>query len=219
MSSSLVEIQKKLEQYHGNCQILAVSKLQSVDKIRQLYSAGQRSFGENYVQEALDKQQQLQDLKIDWHFIGSLQTNKVKFVVGHFSKIHSVDSFRLAEAIQKQSQKLQIRQEIFVQVNLSRELTKGGLGKEELDEFLKRVTQFPNVLVSGLMTMPPLFEAPEEARPFFHELNELLKKYQPFYPHLKFLSMGTSSDYLVAASEGAHWVRLGTVLFGERIAP
>lgn len=198
--------------------VLAVSKLQPIEKIQVLYQKGHRTFAENYVQEALAKQEALKALEIEWHLIGSLQKNKVKSVLGKFALIHSVDSLRLVEAVSLQASKLNLSQKILLQVNVAKEESKGGFSKEELFQLWPQIQKLPNISIEGLMTMPPLTENPESVRPFFRELREFkehLQK-QPSQHSLKELSMGTSHDFYVAIEEGATIVRLGTVLFGER---
>lgn len=200
--------------------IVAVSKLQPDDKIRDLYQQGQRTFGENYVQEFTAKTERLQDLKIHWHFIGHLQKNKAKYVVGRAELIHSLDSIELAEVLDRQAEKMQIQQNVLVQVNLGGETSKEGFSKEDVVKFWSILCRFPHLNICGLMTMPPLTE-PELARPYFRELKELmtlLKQTTPSHHAFKELSMGTSGDYAVALSEGATIVRIGTILFGERPA-
>lgn len=215
---SFSDINKKIEiASKGRTVLLAVSKLQSEEKIRNLYSQGQRLFAENYVQEALQKKAHLADLKdIQWHFIGSMQSNKAKQVVGEFSWIHSVDSLSLAQKISTQSAARGIQQKILLQVNLSGETTKGGFSEPELRQYIADLSALPSVIVGGLMTMPPLFEEAELARPYFHQLRKLRDELKLQFPSLQELSMGTSSDYQIAIEEGATMVRLGTVLFGER---
>jgi pyridoxal phosphate enzyme (YggS family) len=202
-----------------SCKILAVSKLQNMMKIRQLNKQGQILFAENYVKEALEKQEDLKDLSLEWHLIGHLQKNKAKQVVGNFALIHSVDSVELATVLDKQAESISANQKILLQVNLAGEETKGGFSKEELLEKFPTLVTLKNLKICGLMTMPPLFDNPEQARPFFKELRELSEKLRAdFKLNDDFceLSMGTSSDYMIAAQEGATIVRLGTVLFGER---
>lgn len=201
--------------------VLAVSKLQSEEKIRALYQGGQRLFGENYVQEALEKIEHLKDLpEIQWHFIGHLQKNKAKNVVGVFSLIHSVDSLELAETLSRQCQSKHIEQNILLQVNLAQEETKGGFNKADIKKLWSQLTRLPGLHINGLMTMPPLTETGEEVRPTFSELRVLLHELRTqtdlsTHP-LTELSMGTSHDFKVAIEEGATIVRLGTILFGER---
>lgn len=217
MSSSLSEIQSQLRSRNPKTEILAVSKLQSTEKIRQLFQLGQRKFAENYVQEAIEKQAELNDLReIEWHFIGRLQKNKVKFVVGNFHLIHSVDSLDLAKTIDRKAHEAGLTQRILLQLNLAEEETKGGFTVENFAAVLPELKSLKSLEISGLMTMPPLFDNPEDARPFFKKLSNMRDQYFSDLPHLKELSMGTSSDYLVAAEEGATMVRLGTILFGER---
>lgn len=210
---------KSLGRTRESLKILAVSKLQPIQKIRNLYEKGHRLFGENYVQEALLKQDLLKDLEIDWHMIGTLQRNKVKLVVGKFQLIHSVDSYELAQAISNQAVKIKTLQKVLLQVNLGQEITKGGLSRERLLQQWADITSLSGIEITGLMTMPPLSDDPEEVRPYFNELSKLqteLIKQGPGRHPLRELSMGTSHDYHVAIEEGATIVRLGTILFGER---
>ncbi|NUN04448.1 MAG: YggS family pyridoxal phosphate-dependent enzyme [Bdellovibrio sp.] len=200
--------------------ILAVSKLQPEDRIRALYAQGQRQFGENYVQEALEKIQHLQDLQIEWHLIGSLQKNKAKFVVGQFALIHSVDSLELAEVLSRQCVNKKVSQNILLQVNVAHEDSKGGFTPNAVKSLWGQLTELPQIHIQGFMTMPPLTETGAEVRPYFMELrhlrDELKTKTNLSVHSLQELSMGTSHDYPVAIEEGATIVRLGTILFGER---
>lgn len=215
---NLPDLQKKVQP----AQILAVSKLQSTEKIRNLYLQGQRLFGENYVQESLDKMGALVDLSdIQWHFIGHLQKNKIKYLLGKFELIHSIDSLSLLEALSKQCAKHGLVQKILLQVNIAKEDSKGGFDEKELQNNWATITQFSHIKICGLMTMPPLTETPESVRPYFRRLRELQKQLQKntdleIHP-LNQLSMGTSGDYSVAVEEGATIIRLGTILFGERV--
>lgn len=212
---------KTLHQQTAPARILAVSKLQPEEKIRALYSEGQRIFGENYVQEALDKIEHLQDLSdIQWHLIGHLQKNKAKYVAGKFALIHSVDSLELAQVLSRQCENKNVQQSILIQVNVAQEETKGGFDKDSLKQHWNELTHLPCLKINGFMTMPPLTENPEEVRPYFQELRKLkeeLKSQTDLNLHpLNELSMGTSHDYGVAVEEGATILRLGTILFGER---
>ncbi|AFY00164.1 YggS family pyridoxal phosphate-dependent enzyme [Bdellovibrio bacteriovorus] len=203
--------------------ILAVSKLQPAEKVRALHAEGQRLFGENYVQEALEKQSVLSDLAdIQWHLIGHLQKNKAKMVVGKFHLIHSVDSLELAHVISRQCEQKGVTQNILIQVNLAGEASKEGFSAETLESQWAELTSLPHLHIYGLMTMPPLTETGVEVRPYFAELRQLrdrLKATTDTTVHpLSELSMGTSHDYPVAVEEGATIVRLGTILFGERPA-
>jgi hypothetical protein len=213
---TLKDIQTEIRKRNPTTDILAVSKFQPQAKIRDLYQQGQRKFAENYAQEALEKQAALQELNIEWHFIGHLQKNKIKMIVGKFELIHSVDSLELAQAIDRKATDLGIEQKILLQLNLAEEATKGGFTESEFSSRVGELSQLKAARIVGLMTMPPLFENPEEARPFFKKLFHICHQFSAALPNLKILSMGTSSDYLVAAEEGASLVRLGTILFGER---
>ncbi len=212
---SLTSLQKSLP---PTAKIVAVSKLQSIEKIRALFSQGQRKFAENYVQEAMEKQKTLGDLEIEWHFIGRLQKNKAKLVVGSFALIHSVDSLELAEVINRKAQEKSLEQKILIQLNLAGENTKGGFSEESFSRLVPALAALKSIQIHGFMTMPPLFENPEETRIFFRKLYELRKFYSSYFPFLSELSMGTSSDFRVAAEEGATLIRLGSILFGERPA-
>lgn len=204
----LYEIKKNLK---TNQKILAVSKLQSIDKIQKLYSEGQVDFGENYVQEALEKIEKLKDLKINWHLIGPLQKNKIKYLKNHFAYIHSVDSVKTAELISTQAEKINYIQKIFLQINISNETTKSGFSIEDLKNNWSNIRKLQNIQVVGFMTMPPLQNEPQQNQSIFKSLKELAVNYE-----LDELSMGTSHDYQVALAEGSTWIRLGTILFGER---
>lgn len=199
--------------------VIGVSKKQSVAKIRQAYEAGQTDFGENFVQEFLEKHEALSDLNISWHFIGRLQTNKVKKTVGKCEWIHSVDSIHLAEKINSVAEQNQITQKILLQVNIANEATKGGFSEVEVRSNLKELFLMKGVQVRGLMVMPPPVDKPEESKLYFNKAYELLKELQHIYsqPQIDQLSMGTSQDFAIASMCGATMVRVGTVLFGERL--
>ncbi len=199
--------------------ILGASKKQSPEKIKIAYELGITLFGENYVQEGEKKIKALESLEIEWHFIGRLQTNKVKKALKLFKVIQSLDRIELAEKIQKEAEKLEIEEvPVFVEVNIGKEKTKAGILPEELEGFFEKVTQgFPRLKICGLMCLPPYFENPEKTRPYFSEMRKLFEKFKPFLAEsFKELSMGTSTDYVVAVEEGATIVRIGESLFGKR---
>lgn len=204
------EILRKLK---PNQKILAVSKLQSLEKIKALHAEGQIDFGENYMQEALQKIETLQKFDLRWHLIGPLQKNKVKFLKKNFAYVHSVDSIELAELISKKAAEINHCQSIFLQINISGESTKSGFGENAFVQNWAHLQSLPGIKIVGLMTMPPLENEPEKNRIHFKKLVELGKKL-----NLHEFSMGTSHDYQVALEEGATWIRLGTILFGERHA-
>lgn len=202
-------------QIPAHVQVVAVSKLQDQTKIRTLFDEKHHlDYGENYVQEALQKIAILSDLPLRWHFIGSLQTNKIKQILGKFHLIHSVDSFRLAEKISAAS--LAQPQGILLQLNLAGEASKGGFSQDEFAEAWVKLKALPGIKINGFMTMPPLFENAETTRPYFKQLREICDQAKKELPEACHLSMGTSQDFRVAIEEGATLVRLGSLIFGDR---
>ncbi len=198
--------------------LLAVSKTFSLEHVRAAAAAGQQDFGENRVQEALQKIDGSADLKIRWHLIGTLQSNKVRKAAPRFSAIHSVDSLRLLEAIDAAAAETGSTPELLVQVDLAGEATKHGAPPAVAVEIVK-AARCRSARVVGLMAIPPLFENPEDARPYFAQLRDLraaLLKEGLDPARLRELSMGMSHDFEIAVQEGATLVRLGTAIFGER---
>lgn len=205
----------------SDIQLVAVSKGQETEAIFELYNAGQRNFGENRVHEALDKIALLPK-DISWHFIGTLQQNKVRKVVGAFSLIHSVESVELAAKIDTVSREMGIKSDILIQVNTSKEMTKHGLSEEQLIREFHEYLQLENIRVLGLMTMAPKFLTQSEdeflvARLAFSDLRKLKDKLITLYPEIKTyfkeLSMGMSQDFELAIHEGATIIRIGSLLF------
>ena len=197
-------------------QLIAVSKKMSMQKIREAYAAGIRTFGENYVQEALGKINELNDLDIRWHMVGHLQSNKVKSIAGRFALIHSIDSEKLINEIDKRSERAQ---EILIEVNLAAESSKSGVAPESLPSLLHSLQQKSNVHLRGLMFMPPFELTASESAKYFEKARQLREKMakEVSGPHnLHELSMGTSHDFEVAIQNGATMIRLGTVIFGPR---
>lgn len=197
--------------------LVAVSKLHPASDIRALAEAGHVDFGENYVQEAVGKQEELADLSVNWHFIGGLQSNKAKFVAGNFGLVHSVDSRKLAQALHKKAVAKNVVQDILIQVNIAGETQKSGITVESLQKLADEVMGMDGLRLVGLMTMPPFFDEPERARPVFARLRELKatveKQVGTGLPHL---SMGMTGDFIPAVQEGATLVRIGTRIFGAR---
>lgn len=193
--------------------LIAVTKSQSDDKIIEAADLGLRIFGENRVQEAKKKIERIKGFNIEWHMIGHLQTNKVKDAVKLFELIHSVDSEKLAIAINKEAEKINKIQRVLVQVKLSEEESKYGASEEEVENMIKAIEKLKSIKVEGLMTIPPYFENPEDVRPYFKRLKKLRDTLSHKYPSIKELSMGMSHDYEVAIEEGATMVRIGTALF------
>jgi pyridoxal phosphate enzyme (YggS family) len=192
------------------CRLVAVSKTHSASLVQEAYDAGQRIFGENKVQEMVSKYEELPK-DIQWHLIGHLQTNKVKYIAGWVSLIHSVDSIKLAEEIDKQGRKSGRVIPVLLQVYIAREETKFGFDKEELLKFLKE-NKLGNIEIRGLMGMASLTDDKDQIRAEFRELHQLFNE----IGSLKELSMGMSSDYKIAMEEGSTMVRIGTAIFGKR---
>lgn len=198
--------------------LLAVSKRKPVADIEAAAAAGQQLFGENYVQELCTKAEAIR-LPVIWHFIGALQSNKVKYLRDHVSLIHSVDRLSLAKEIDRQWQRTGHPAKVLLQVNLGDEDTKAGISEEQLPELARAVADLPFLQVEGLMALPPYCPDPEEVRPYFRRLRQLAdileKSGQPNLC-MRQLSMGMSHDFEVAIEEGATLVRVGTAIFGER---
>jgi pyridoxal phosphate enzyme (YggS family) len=198
-------------------QLVAAAKGHPAPLVREALDAGVGTIGENYIQEAQARFEILSDPSIHWHFIGRLQSNKAKYAVRMFELIHSVDSVKLAAELDKQARKAGKTQKILVQVNISRESSKTGVGQEQTLELIRSIMAFSNVRVQGLMTMPPYFDAPERARPYFAALRRLRDQVrQTLGIPLEDLSMGMTGDFEVAIQEGATLVRIGTAIFGDR---
>jgi PLP dependent protein len=191
-------------------EVLAVSKLQPLEALREAYAAGVRAFGENYAQELRDKAEALLDCPgLRWHAIGTLQTNKAKYVAKSAHVFHALDRRTLAEELARRRSGVPL--EVYLEVNLGGEATKSGLAPAQVGELLQQVQALPQLKAVGLMCLPPFAESPEASRPYFRRLRELAAAH-----HLPGLSMGTSQDYGVAVQEGATVVRVGTALFGPR---
>lgn len=199
-------------------QLIAVSKTKPVSMLQEAYAAGVRDFGENKVQELLEKQEILPK-DIRWHMIGHLQRNKVKYLVDKVYLIHSVDSLRLAREIQKEAEKKQVEVNILVEVNVAREESKFGSTAEETLQLVREIALLPAVHIQGLMTVAPYVEDPEENRRIFADLKQLavdIMRKNIDNVNMNVLSMGMTGDYQVAVEEGATCVRVGTGIFGER---
>ena len=198
--------------------LIAVSKTKPVETLQEAYDLGVRIFGENKVQELTAKYEALPK-DIHWHMIGHLQTNKVKYIIDKAELIHSVDSLKLAETIEKEAAKHDLIADILVEGNVAEEESKFGMKMEEVIPFVEKVSAFPHVRVRGLMTIAPFVEDPEENRSIFADLHKLyidIKKKNHDNDTVSVLSMGMTNDYEVAIEEGATMVRVGTGIFGAR---
>jgi pyridoxal phosphate enzyme (YggS family) len=201
----------------GNVTLVAVSKTQSVDSIRALYDLGQRDFGENYVRELLAKKEQLPS-DINWHFIGHLQTNKVRQITGAVQLIQGVDSLKLLQEIEKQAAKRGVVQDCLLQVHIAREETKFGFSEAELRQVVETGgSGFPHVRLRGLMGMASLTADETAIRKEFKYLQDLFHQVRSRSgEQFDILSMGMSSDYRIALECGSTMVRIGSLLFGDR---
>jgi len=210
---------KRCDRLTESVRLLAVSKTVDAGRIALAAAAGQQLFGENYVQEFVAKQAAL-PAELDWHFIGALQSNKVKFLAGKVAMIHSVDRLSLAREISRQWQQLDQRIDLLLQVNVGDETSKAGVAADDLETLVRAVAALPNLRVRGLMALPPYSDDPEATRPWFQQLRQLAEKIDKLaLPGVIMdeLSMGMSHDFEVAIEEGATLIRIGTALFGERV--
>lgn len=198
--------------------LIAVSKTKPLPDLREAYDAGARDFGENKVQELQEKIPELPE-DIRWHMIGHLQRNKVKYIVGKVSLIHSVDSLRLAEEISREAVKKGVTADILIEVNVAGEESKYGVTLSEAPDLVRQIAVLPSIQIKGLMTIAPYTEDPEKNRPIFRKLTQLsvdIESKNIDNVNMSVLSMGMTGDYIVAIEEGATCVRVGTGIFGER---
>ncbi len=224
IAENLAEVRERISQAiqksgrePDSVRLITVSKQISVDRIEEARTAGAVVFGENKIQEAIPKIEQMGAEGISWHFIGHLQKNKVKFLDERFDLIHSVDSLELAEKIAKHCQSESRVQRILLQVNVSGEAAKFGMEPNELEKQMAEFSQLQGIQVEGLMTIPPFDTDPENSRRHFSRLRELREQYEKQNGlRLNELSMGMSHDFEVAVEEGATLVRVGTAIFGPR---
>jgi len=196
--------------------LVAVTKTATIEQIKEAISVGVKIIGENKVQEAKEKYQIL-STDIEWHLVGHLQTNKVKYAIEIFDLIHSVDSIKLAKEIDKRSLQFGMITNVLVEVNVSGEETKYGIKPEEVEPFLEEISEFSRIKVRGLMTIAPIVEDKEEVRPYFRKLRKLFEKIK--IENMKnirmdYLSMGMTEDFETAIEEGANMVRIGRGIFG-----
>ncbi len=198
--------------------LIAVSKTKPLPMLKEAYLCGCRHFGENKVQELVEKYEQMPK-DIQWHMIGHLQRNKVKYIIDKACLIHGVDSLRLAEEISKEAQKKGITAHILIEVNIAGEETKFGISPPEAESLVREISALPSIQIEGLMIIAPYVENPEKNRQYFVGLRQLsvdIKRKNIDNVSMNVLSMGMTGDYMVAVEEGATYVRVGTGIFGER---
>lgn len=213
-----IEEASKKSSFGQSVELIAVSKTKPIELLQEAYDQGIRAFGENKVQEMMDKFQ-VMPKDIEWHMIGHLQRNKVKYIIPFVSLIHSVDSQRLADEIERQAEKIHREINILIEVNMGREESKFGLLEEEVLPFLKQVENYRFVKIKGLMTSAPYVEDSEQNREIFHKMKQLsvdIEAENIDNVSMEWLSMGMSNDYQVAIEEGSNMVRIGTGIFGKR---
>jgi pyridoxal phosphate enzyme (YggS family) len=219
MSINTTKYQEIINELHGKATLVAVSKTKPVEDIQQLYDLGHRDFGENYVQELTEKQALLPK-DINWHYIGHLQSNKVKYIAPFVHLIHGVDSLNLLKEINKQGLKNNRTIDCLLQIHIAKEETKFGLDSHELDTLLTSdLSALKNIRITGLMGMASFSSNMNLVRSEFDYLKSLFDKYSQHLTSntkLQTLSMGMSADYIIALQEGSNMVRIGSLLFGER---
>lgn len=221
--SNLQAIHKAIEQAAGaakrapsGIKLLAVSKTFSASAVRKAYDAGQREFGENYVQEALDKMSELRDLQIIWHFIGPIQSNKTRVIAENFAWVHGVDRLKIAQRLSEQRPQDLPPLNICLQVNVSGEESKSGIAPQEVEQLAREVSKLPRLKLRGLMAIPaPADDEATQCKPFAL-LRELSQVIVAQGIALDTLSMGMSHDFVAAIQEGANIIRIGTAVFGKR---
>ncbi len=208
-------LQKIRNSIPNNVKLVAVSKTKPIDCILEAYEAGQRLFGENRVQEMAQKADLLPK-DIEWHMIGHLQTNKVKYIAPFVSLIHALDSEKLLKEINKRATQNNRVIDCLLQFHIAEESSKFGLNEEEVKKILKIQSSYPNVRIIGFMGMATFTSNKKQIKKEFSSLNIIYKKLQKDYPQLKTLSMGMSGDYPIAINEGSNMIRVGTAIFGSR---
>ncbi len=220
--TDLVQLQEEITEislrYHrpaDSVRLVAVSKTRSAAEVLKLVELGQRDFGENYLQEAIVKQQALVDYAIEWHFIGAIQSRKAKQIAENFNWVHSLDRMKVAAKLNLAREGLPALN-VLIQVNLEAEASKGGVEPAALDDLAHEVAQLPNLHLRGLMFMPMLHRDFASQRAIFHQGKVLFDELKQKLPQIDQLSMGMTGDMHAAIAEGATMVRIGTALFGER---
>jgi len=206
---------RKLGRDPNEIKLVAVSKTVEAARIKEAIEAGISILGENYVQEAQKKIEEI-GKPVSWHFIGHLQSNKAKYAVRLFDMIHSIDSLPLADELDRKAEQADRVIGVMIEVNLSKEATKFGTDEEMVLNLAKRIQNHKHLSLEGLMTMPPYFDSPEMSRPYYIALRELKERMKKEGISMKELSMGMSNDFEIAIEEGATYVRVGTAIFGPR---
>ncbi len=208
--------EKQFNRPNKSVSLLAVSKTWPASKLRELAEAGQRRFGENYLQEALVKIKELSDLNLEWHFIGPIQSNKTKDIAENFDWAHTVDRLKIARRLANQRPDDLAPLNICIQVNIDNEATKSGIAANELIPLAAEISQLPNLSLRGIMIIPANTDNVELQQASFHKAHLLFEQLNTIYPNVDTLSMGMSNDMTLAIAEGSTMVRVGSALFGQR---
>ena len=217
IKNNLKEINKNLKNINlaNKVTLVAVSKQQSIDKIVQAINCGQNIFGENYLQEALEKIDLLKEYKLEWHFIGPIQSNKCKLIAENFSWVHTIDRLKIAKRINEARENMPPI-DICIQINISQENTKSGLSIDDLDNFASEIQTYKNLNLRGLMAIPSNLVSDEKLTLEFNLLRNKYEMMKKKYSSIDTLSMGMSNDYLLAIKNGSNLVRIGSKIFGKR---
>lgn len=225
---NLIAIKSEIQKIALNCgrdpktiELIAVSKTKPVSLIEEAIHAGQRSFGENYVQEGAEKinyfKEKMPDISLNWHFIGPLQSNKTKLVAENFDWMHTIDRFKIAQRLNDQRPSTMPKLNVLIQVNISNESTKSGIKPDEVIDLVKQIRTLPNLNLRGLMAIPEIEDDFDKQLSVFSKMQLLLQQLQHDYPFMDTLSMGMSGDMKAAIFAGSTMVRIGTAIFGSRI--
>ncbi|OCG12791.1 YggS family pyridoxal phosphate enzyme [Gilliamella sp. App6-5] len=227
IQDNLIAIKKEIEKIALKCErdpntieLIAVSKTKSIQQITEAINAGQSAFGENYVQEGVEKIQYFKQIMpnsaLTWHFIGPLQSNKSKLVAEHFDWMHTIDRFKIAQRLNDQRPANMGRLNVLIQVNISQEASKSGVAPEEVADLVQHIITLPNLNLRGLMAIPEIENNFDKQLDVFKQMQQLLQSLQADYPFMDTLSMGMSSDMQAAIVAGSTMVRIGTAIFGAR---
>ncbi len=227
IKNNLITIHQQIKQYclqvqrpESAVKLLAVSKTKPVEAILAAYHAGQTAFGENYVQEGIEKIQyfEQQNIQLEWHFIGSLQSNKTKLVAEHFDWMQTLDRLKTAERLNQQRPLHKAPLNVLIQINISNEDSKGGISAEEMSDFAKQLKNLPHLRLRGLMAIPAATDNEQEQMQVFRQMELLFRRLQQEFPsdQIDTLSMGMSDDMASAIKCGSTMVRIGTAIFGKR---
>lgn len=216
IKNNIKKIEENLKLEKNSVKLLAVSKTQSIENIKEAYNSGQQDFGENYLQESIEKISKLKDLPITWHFIGHVQSNKSKLIAEYYNWVHSIDKISTLKKINKFRENLNTKINVCIQVNIDQENTKSGIQLDEVENFLNEASVFKNINIRGLMSIPKYDPEYENQYKTFMKIRKLFDSLVIKGYKLDTLSIGMSSDYEAAIAAGSSIVRIGTSIFGKR---